>query len=756
MRMIEVRMEQRRNEREGVGVKIPEKTRRPTASSVSCEKFHQANLNVSYGELWTDPRWLGLVPLNSSKLPAACTDAARVLVSQTGKTGSIPVGDIPGFSHVGIVQDYAAGRRVFSGICRFFPPLHSGAAPCSPRFTIIGSLDPTLRVYATLAYSDLSRKCRAVCLQRFFQIVYLDDPVHSLIPDCIVCFVVLNRIVYLDDPVHSLIPDCIVCFVVLNRIVYLDDPVHSLIPDCIVCFVALNRIVYLDDPVHSLIPDCIVCFVVLNRIVYLDDTVHSLIPDCIVCFVVLNRIVYLDDPVHSLIPDCIVCFVVLNRIVYLDDHVHSLIPDCIVCFVVLNRIVYLDDHVHSLIPDCIDSLLDDPVHSLIPDCIVYFVALNRIVYLDDPVHSLIPDCIVCFVVLNRIVYLDDHVHSLIPDCIVCFVALNRIVYLDDPVHSLIPDCIVCFVVLNRIVYLDLVGIVHMAFIPQGGNVNMARYMEILSHQGGDAAHEAAVCHRVFTPSTSISLIPPVSLLAPHQGEPGTILAGSPHIRMLESCRTIPLVDGFSRGSPVSSDLSFRRCSISTRLVSPSLALKIFEPLHSLTSIAILVTRTDGKCELQLLVWMPLDDTVAITKKRGLILMEWNVDARSTFPTATGMWYSRLQKCSSTSTTVPQREREREREEREREREREIERERGREGVGEGEREGGGYDWSSLPLAPRGSKLFDVDGTFCLAHLHYLSLHIAPHKLKAGQSPPSWISGISAPSVQRRCGIVAAV
>ncbi|KAJ8877966.1 hypothetical protein PR048_022429 [Dryococelus australis] len=45
------------------------------------------------------------------------------------------------FSHVGIPPDNAAGRRVFSGISRFPPLFHSGAAPFSPHFTRIGSQD---------------------------------------------------------------------------------------------------------------------------------------------------------------------------------------------------------------------------------------------------------------------------------------------------------------------------------------------------------------------------------------------------------------------------------------------------------------------------------------------------------------------------------------------------------------------------------------------------------------------------------------
>ncbi|KAJ8878951.1 hypothetical protein PR048_019555 [Dryococelus australis] len=41
----------------------------------------------------------------------------------------------PGFTHVRIVPDDAAGLRVFSVISGFPPPFHSVAASCSPRFT---------------------------------------------------------------------------------------------------------------------------------------------------------------------------------------------------------------------------------------------------------------------------------------------------------------------------------------------------------------------------------------------------------------------------------------------------------------------------------------------------------------------------------------------------------------------------------------------------------------------------------------------
>ncbi|KAJ8882625.1 hypothetical protein PR048_014437 [Dryococelus australis] len=50
----------------------------------------------------------------------------RLLASHLREPGSIPGGLGPGFSHVGIVPDDAAGRRAFSGISRF-------PHPCIPR-----------------------------------------------------------------------------------------------------------------------------------------------------------------------------------------------------------------------------------------------------------------------------------------------------------------------------------------------------------------------------------------------------------------------------------------------------------------------------------------------------------------------------------------------------------------------------------------------------------------------------------------------
>ncbi|KAJ8865625.1 hypothetical protein PR048_033145 [Dryococelus australis] len=69
----------------------------------------------------------------------------------------------------------------------------------------------------------------------------------------------------------------------------------------------------------------------------------------------------------------------------------------------------------------------------------------------------------------------------------------------------------------------------------------------------------------------------VSLLASHQGDPGSIPGRvTPDFRMWESCRTIPLVGGSSRGSPVSPAPSFRLCSVLTSITligSQGLAVK---------------------------------------------------------------------------------------------------------------------------------------------------------------------------------------
>ncbi|KAJ8891943.1 hypothetical protein PR048_004502 [Dryococelus australis] len=75
------------------------------------------------------------------------------------------------------------------------------------------------------------------------------------------------------------------------------------------------------------------------------------------------------------------------------------------------------------------------------------------------------------------------------------------------------------------------------------------------------------------PSLQLGPLPPrghgglvVRPLASHQRDPGSIPGWvTPDFRMWESCRTWPVVGGFSRGSPVSPALSFWRCSILTSI-----------------------------------------------------------------------------------------------------------------------------------------------------------------------------------------------
>ncbi|KAJ8891090.1 hypothetical protein PR048_010600 [Dryococelus australis] len=76
--------------------------------------------------------------------------SVRLLASHQGEAGSIPGRVTPEFSLKGTVTDYAAGRRYFLGDLPFSPPLHSGAAPFSPHFTLIGSQDVVVKSHPNL------------------------------------------------------------------------------------------------------------------------------------------------------------------------------------------------------------------------------------------------------------------------------------------------------------------------------------------------------------------------------------------------------------------------------------------------------------------------------------------------------------------------------------------------------------------------------------------------------------------------------
>ncbi|KAJ8870577.1 hypothetical protein PR048_029600 [Dryococelus australis] len=67
--------------------------------------------------------------------------------------------------------------------------------------------------------------------------------------------------------------------------------------------------------------------------------------------------------------------------------------------------------------------------------------------------------------------------------------------------------------------------------------------------------------RIFLQISVMNIGVVVRLPSSHLGDPGSV----PDFRMWDSCRTMPLVVGFSRGSPVSPVLSFWGCSIITSI-----------------------------------------------------------------------------------------------------------------------------------------------------------------------------------------------
>ncbi|KAJ8877654.1 hypothetical protein PR048_022109 [Dryococelus australis] len=76
------------------------------------------------------------------------------------RTGFNPRPVHSGFSHVGIVPDDEVGQRDFSGISRFPPPFHSGAATYSPHFTLIRFQDLDVKSRPNLFTHSLTHSLR--------------------------------------------------------------------------------------------------------------------------------------------------------------------------------------------------------------------------------------------------------------------------------------------------------------------------------------------------------------------------------------------------------------------------------------------------------------------------------------------------------------------------------------------------------------------------------------------------------------------
>ncbi|KAJ8877614.1 hypothetical protein PR048_022069 [Dryococelus australis] len=78
----------------------------------------------------------------------------RLLATHQGEQVSTPRGVAHGFLNVGITSGDATGQRVFSGISRFPPPLHSSVtATYSLRFALIVSRDPDVKAVSEFALS---------------------------------------------------------------------------------------------------------------------------------------------------------------------------------------------------------------------------------------------------------------------------------------------------------------------------------------------------------------------------------------------------------------------------------------------------------------------------------------------------------------------------------------------------------------------------------------------------------------------------
>ncbi|KAJ8896978.1 hypothetical protein PR048_002324 [Dryococelus australis] len=125
-------------------------------AKVSCVMGMEQCRNERTGETG-DPRENPVASSNTipHKLKSGSDPAgnrSRLLASHKGEPGSTTRPVHSGFSYMAIVQDDAAGRRVFVGDFSFHQPLHC-ASPFSPHITLIGSQDLDL-------LSDFFRRSR--------------------------------------------------------------------------------------------------------------------------------------------------------------------------------------------------------------------------------------------------------------------------------------------------------------------------------------------------------------------------------------------------------------------------------------------------------------------------------------------------------------------------------------------------------------------------------------------------------------------
>ncbi|KAJ8867313.1 hypothetical protein PR048_031114 [Dryococelus australis] len=138
---------------------------------------HDSHVRKSGSELAVGQTQIATV---GGERPSHCATAPARLPPRN-EPGSIPGWVAPGFSHVGIVPDNAAGRRVFSVISRFPRPFHSGAAPYSPQFAHVGSQDLDVKSRPSLSGHSLTDQSTGQGLSSETHCWTHNQPSHPLV-----------------------------------------------------------------------------------------------------------------------------------------------------------------------------------------------------------------------------------------------------------------------------------------------------------------------------------------------------------------------------------------------------------------------------------------------------------------------------------------------------------------------------------------------------------------------------------------------
>ncbi|KAJ8894607.1 hypothetical protein PR048_007271 [Dryococelus australis] len=124
LRVIEMSMEWSQNERAGINGISPRKPAGPASSSGNDSHTRKFGGDPAGDSARSDLVGGERANRSATAVPGAI-EAVRLLVSHQGKSGSITGKFTPGFSHVGIVPEDAADRRLFSGIsCCILASIH--------------------------------------------------------------------------------------------------------------------------------------------------------------------------------------------------------------------------------------------------------------------------------------------------------------------------------------------------------------------------------------------------------------------------------------------------------------------------------------------------------------------------------------------------------------------------------------------------------------------------------------------------------